>query len=172
MIKATDIHWVAGFLEGEGWFGFNRSVKILFPQKDPWPVEKFHELFGGCVYNRPAYASSKPQQIWSASGKTAAAICMMVYPFMSPRRQETIRKALQRWKAQGTRADHLRRLHRERQATLTHCPHGHEYTPDNIKWQGPNKKNKSCRTCHRQRQTVYNRGRGKELYHLRKRLNA
>lgn len=29
----------------------------------------------------------------------------------------------------------------------THCPQGHEYTPDNIYWDGPNKTWRKCATC-------------------------
>jgi hypothetical protein len=29
----------------------------------------------------------------------------------------------------------------------THCPQGHEYTPENIYWDGPDKTWRKCRTC-------------------------
>lgn len=34
----------------------------------------------------------------------------------------------------------------------THCPKGHEYTLDNIKWQ---KGSRTCRECHRERSRVW-----------------
>lgn len=34
-----------------------------------------------------------------------------------------------------------------RQRTVTHCVHGHEFTPDNIYWIGPNKNQRACKTC-------------------------
>ncbi len=37
------------------------------------------------------------------------------------------------------------------QRAKTHCPQGHEYTPDNIYWRGPDKKNRQCKTCTRER---------------------
>lgn len=33
------------------------------------------------------------------------------------------------------------------QAEKTHCKHGHEFTPDNIYWVGPNKDMRQCKTC-------------------------
>jgi hypothetical protein len=37
------------------------------------------------------------------------------------------------------------------QRAKTHCPQGHELTPDNIYWRGPDKKNRQCKTCTRER---------------------
>jgi hypothetical protein len=34
-------------------------------------------------------------------------------------------------------------------ARVTHCPQGHEYTPDNIYWVGPKKNGRQCKTCTR-----------------------
>jgi hypothetical protein len=33
------------------------------------------------------------------------------------------------------------------QAEKTHCKHGHEFTPDNIYWIGPEKTMRACKTC-------------------------
>jgi hypothetical protein len=33
----------------------------------------------------------------------------------------------------------------------THCPSGHEYTPDNITWDGPDKSWRKCKECGRDR---------------------
>ncbi len=45
-------------------------------------------------------------------------------------------------------------LHRKREcAQITHCPQGHEYTPENtLLKKGANGKLRSCRKCHRARQ--------------------
>jgi NUMOD3 motif len=37
------------------------------------------------------------------------------------------------------------------QRAKTHCPQGHEFTPDNIYWRGPDKKDRQCKTCTRER---------------------
>lgn len=44
-------------------------------------------------------------------------------------------------------------------AEATHCPQGHEYTPENISWDGPDKTWRKCKTCMR--------GRASERYHRR-----
>lgn len=37
------------------------------------------------------------------------------------------------------------------QRAKTHCPQGHELTPDNVYLRGPDKKNRQCKTCTRER---------------------
>ena len=37
------------------------------------------------------------------------------------------------------------------QRAKTHCAQGHELTPDNIYWRGPDKKNRQCKKCARDR---------------------
>jgi hypothetical protein len=37
------------------------------------------------------------------------------------------------------------------QRAKTHCDQNHELTPDNIYWRGPDKKNRQCKTCTRER---------------------
>lgn len=37
------------------------------------------------------------------------------------------------------------------QRAKTHCDQGHELTPDNIYWRGPDKKNRQCKKCARDR---------------------
>jgi hypothetical protein len=38
-----------------------------------------------------------------------------------------------------------------RSPASTHCPQNHEYTPENIAWEGPNKDHRRCRMCMRAR---------------------
>ena len=66
----------------------------------------------------------------------------------------------------GTHADNMRDMAQKKRAkggefqrNKTHCPRGHEYTPENtyIRPEG-----RSCRECHRVSQTIY-RLRAKEL---------
>lgn len=41
---------------------------------------------------------------------------------------------------------------RDHNASKTHCPQKHEYTPDNIYWRGPvGKRRRDCKTCIRER---------------------
>lgn len=59
----------------------------------------------------------------------------------------------------GTRGDNSRDKHakgRDWQSQRTHCPFGHEYTPDNLK---PNPNGRDCRDCHRRRNREYQRQR-------------
>ena len=40
-----------------------------------------------------------------------------------------------------------------RSPLASHCPQKHEYTPENIAWDGPNKDHRRCRMCMRARAT-------------------
>lgn len=44
---------------------------------------------------------------------------------------------------------------REGKARITHCPHGHEYTPENTIMVGPKKNRRGCRTCYNARSRRY-----------------
>lgn len=44
---------------------------------------------------------------------------------------------------------------REGKARITHCPHNHEYTPENTIMVGPKKRSRGCRTCYNARSRQY-----------------
>lgn len=51
-----------------------------------------------------------------------------------------------------THDENLRRgvgrdITRARHARVTHCPEGHEYTPENTYLSGPGHRNRNCKTC-------------------------
>lgn len=50
----------------------------------------------------------------------------------------------------GTRAENQADMARKRRSPhlkKTHCPHGHEYSPDNTYMSGPKRNRRNCRTC-------------------------
>lgn len=111
-IEVKDLHWTAGFLEGEGTFsGYIRRV----PQKaaiigiaaaqaaSPEPLFKLAKLFGGTVNakrsNFSICANPKPLQSWGLNNYRAVGLMMALYPLMSPRRQEQIQKVLAVWRS-------------------------------------------------------------------------
>jgi len=53
-VSTIDLHWAAGFLDGDGSFhvsnaGFKPVVQAT--QKDTWALEKLQKLFGGAIYH-------------------------------------------------------------------------------------------------------------------------
>ena len=90
-----DLHWAAGFLEGEGSFQFPHRVSASQVQEEP--LLRLREMFGGKIgiTKRP---ESKPNQkdchSWNTSGSRARGIMMTLYPLMSTKRKEQIKQAL------------------------------------------------------------------------------
>lgn len=94
-----DLHWAAGFLEGEGCFTpasstGSSSDSIDAKQVQKWPLERLRELFGGRIVHRPR---SRPHWsdawVWRVHGPRARGVMLTLYGLLSPRRQERIREA-------------------------------------------------------------------------------
>lgn len=59
-----------------------------------------------------------------------------------------------RW---GTNSDNMRDRRRDGtdfEVNKTHCPAGHEYTPDNIHWNNSDRTHRKCRKCHNDRRRL------------------
>lgn len=139
-ITAKDVHWLAGFLDGEGYFGKKgRSIAMSVSQKDEWHIRKVQSLIGGKAYHRPNASGAWYWRL-DIGGPRAAGVMMTIYTLMSPRRQERIRECLEFWKRDGRGAHN---------AVKTHCKHGHEFTPENTKPKAHRngKVYRECRTC-------------------------
>lgn len=137
MIRTADIHWAAGFIDGEGSFcKHGATVGVSAVQKDEWHVRKLESVFGGAValYKRN---NGESYWRWAMYGSNAAGIMMTLYALMSPRRQGRIAELLNWWKAKGLRGSFNR--------SKTHCPRGHEYSGENliVKKHG----GRDCRIC-------------------------
>lgn len=95
----TTIAWAAGFLEGEGSFLRNKGYAVVHAtQKDREMLDKLQRHFGGsiCMNNGPSRRASGrcPLWQWRLFGKNAETLMIGVMPYMSTRRRETIREAL------------------------------------------------------------------------------
>jgi hypothetical protein len=108
-LKVHDLYWAAGFLEGEGWFGWLSQKKgkpaITCPQVQREPLDRLVRIFGANVYLRKGqrrigkYEINGSMWCWQTSGRKAAAIMMTLYCLMSPKRQKQIHSTLEKWKA-------------------------------------------------------------------------
>lgn len=151
MISVGDLKWLAGFLQGEGSFSSqsHSTPRLAASQVERWPLERCKEIFGGVIYlssarssNHPSRFSSKPISLWLLTGGRAAGLMMTLYSLLSPRRQEQIRRVLQKWKS---RAAH--------QKYRTKCPHGHVLVGSNVRIRRNG--HRDCRACHRDRKAQY-----------------
>lgn len=132
MLQTTDIHWLAGLLEGEGYFGFHGdpkrggkagSLRILLGMSDLDVIERARDLMGfkPLLFRRkPNRLATKPCWQFSLCGRRAAGWMMILYPLMGERRRARIRGALEQWRAQRAIArptnecGHPERAHRAR----------------------------------------------------------
>lgn len=145
MIASRDIHWLAGFLDGEGYFGIQGSTpRITAAQKDVWPLLKVKSLVGGTIYRHMGSGSkqrgieAKPINTIHLNGKRAIGLMMTLYSLLSPRRQEKIKEIVEQWKSIPCRGEVNRKK--------THCKRGHEFTPENTYLK---KTGRECKTCQR-----------------------
>lgn len=101
---AFDIVWAAGLYEGEGTCtrsGSNKkfprgfTTQASISQKDKWVLERCRELFGGSISTRGSSGIKQGEiSTWRVSGPRARGFLMTIYKFLSPRRKEQVRLAL------------------------------------------------------------------------------
>jgi hypothetical protein len=96
--STADLHWTAGFIEGEGCFLFQRSFRVTANQVCVDPLVRLQRLYGGSL--RP----SKDGAIhtWAVNGTMGAGLAMTLYGLMSSKRKQQIAKALSKWKDRPT----------------------------------------------------------------------
>ena len=97
------ILWAAGFMDGEGSFRQTKlshrqrgsaTHTVSATQKEREPLDQLCMLFGGVVRLYPQHTTGRSYYKWTVNGPTARGIMMMLFPFLSSRRQGQIRVAL------------------------------------------------------------------------------
>ena len=111
-----DIHWAAGFIEGEGCFGPTGCLIASQVQKEP--LEKLQRWFGGRLgLHAPPSHKGNPFWTWGVHGARARGVGMTLYQLLSPKRREQFKKMVagREWMAAYSRAYRAKRR-AERQA--------------------------------------------------------
>lgn len=106
-LRTVDLHWAAGFLEGEGSFGrgSRHGVYIVAPQVQREPLERLQRLFGGTLrLDAKRRAGRQPIFRWRLFGVRAVGLAFTLYGLMSPRRRAQIATAISHWKQGGVAA--------------------------------------------------------------------
>ncbi len=140
MIAISDIHWIAGFLEGEGSFTMSPGLRVSAQQKDPETLYRLSRILGGKVWK----VSTRDCYGWSITGSRAASISLMLYSLMSERRKGQIQEALGEWMQKPVA-----------KAEQTHCIHGHPFDEKNTYWYKG--RHRHCRACSAARMRRYSR---------------
>ncbi len=104
------VEWLAGLLEGEGYFRASVTNSHLSPQiglnmTDRDVVERAAEMMNSRVTQKSESTASwrmhwKPQFRTSKAGLQALAIMLQVFPFMGERRRKKINEILSKWEHQ------------------------------------------------------------------------
>lgn len=95
-MNEPDRHWIAGYLEGEAYFGF---CNIDVSTSDTDPLMKLQKLLGGKVTTRkihPSRFGTKQMYRW-VLGRRLGSLSVMqeILPLMSQRRKNQIKKVIQ-----------------------------------------------------------------------------
>ena len=115
------IAWAAGFLEGEGTFtgyivknGNHLRTNIQAAQVQLEPLLVLQKLFGGHIWydkkinqimDHPNYS---PAYRWTLGGPKGRGLMMTIFYFMSPKRKQQIKGALQVWRSRE-QPDYIKR---------------------------------------------------------------
>jgi len=129
----ADLHWIAGFFEGEGHVKKGHGANMVLVQVNPEPLVKMHALCGGRVVERKRQRpEQRPCLEWRLGGDEARALLCKLYPLMSTRRRKQMDRAIQPSRTSSVK---------------THCVHGHELNEENVRLS--ERGHRSCRECER-----------------------
>ena len=97
-LTAEQIAWVAGFLEGEGYFELKKqgksapTMRIGAGQVNKEPLERLQILFGGRIHKRTQDPSVRRSWWgWELNGRDACLrLTLLIEPWLSENRKERI----------------------------------------------------------------------------------
>jgi hypothetical protein len=147
-VTTAQLHWAAGIMEGEGWFGLRRGRDLVaqLSMTDKDVVDRFYSIFPTGKIKQRALPSGKIAYIWLVTAQSVAAgIFMTLLPLMGSRRAEKIIDCLVEWKKKPLPMK-----------VWTHCKNGHELSGTNMRINKNGKYLKrTCKACQRNRQAAY-----------------
>lgn len=141
-----DVAWLAGILEGEGYFGLRRagsSIYIQLSMVDGDVVERAQRIFGAGSIKTRVLPSGKTCYTLSVLRQEDAKSWMeRLLPYMGQRRAARIRDCLD-----------IRAKFAEPRRNWTHCSHGHPFGGSNLRIQFEGKyRKRRCLECCKLRQ--------------------
>lgn len=140
-----DVAWAAGLFEGEGCVHprGKTSGELTLGSTDRDVVERFRDIVGFGTISTELRPPHKTLYKWSASNVADCTDVLSAFlPFLGERRADAAEALVRRMATC-----------RGPNGAKTHCPHGHEYTPENTYLDG---RGRRCRQCARERGVKYN----------------
>ena len=115
MIPMSEIGWIAGFLEGEGYFTLigrtGKTPRVEAGQVDICPIDRLYDRFGGRMWQEHRVGTGsdtgvlgrfrgnrQPYWRWYAGPSESIQIMMTIWPLVGTKRREEIEKVLEVWK--------------------------------------------------------------------------
>ena len=97
-LKQRDLYWIAGLLEGEGYFDSSGRLCIVCTMTDLEPVFKLFSLCGGSFYDHYSKTTRDKQTYRWFLGRRNGSITLakLLQPLMSPRRQRALQAMIDR----------------------------------------------------------------------------
>lgn len=96
---SADLHWAAGFLEGEGCFTRNHTSvgcpAVSASQINLEPLARLREFLGGSISSVHSRGNRQGHFAWQISGQRARGVMMTLYKLLSQKRQQAILAALE-----------------------------------------------------------------------------
>jgi hypothetical protein len=121
MLVMRELHWAAGFLEGEGSFTAVHAGKrpdgrlrssynpmVHAGQVDRESLDRLQRIFGGRIYKHNMHTGN-PCWRWQLAGRKGIALMMTLWSLMSERRRFQIEASIHRWKRGLSRSDAARK---------------------------------------------------------------
>lgn len=106
IFRLTDIHYIAGLLEGEGSFCYshNSGIRISIEMIDSDTIDKIKNIMSPStrigIYNHDL-KSNKEKYHFIVSGQLAIEWMMTLYSLMSSRRKARIKEIINIWMSNG-----------------------------------------------------------------------
>lgn len=139
MIPTQDIYWLAGLLEGEGYFGYGNGAQIVVKMTDEDVLTKARTIIGLENTSFTTHDPGPPRKrayVLLINGPKAIGTMMTIFQLMCERRKQKIKKVLESWRrAKGARHQ------------WKTCKYGHEYQPVPSHWKKAGIRKRWCRTC-------------------------
>lgn len=126
MPTVKDIIWVAGLLEGEGYFAYQTSAKIDVSMIDKDVIIKLRNILNPTVsvIARSKSSGDRQQQYRiQVCGLVAIQWMMTIYSLMGERRKARIREILKTWKGKNAYSFSLRSNGPQRSGSQRREPH-------------------------------------------------
>lgn len=101
--STVELAWLAGLLEGEGWFGLARkrcpTISVQMTDKDV--VEKAARVMNGKLYRPYEKGTHRPVYRVQVAGASAIGWMLTLFTFLGERRRQRIKDVVTTWKEIG-----------------------------------------------------------------------